>query len=630
MPKEGKPERGFLETAITAAPAGIGLGISARNMLRAGVPTVGGGPASESAIRAAISSATLPGVPDINSHLEYMSKQAGFFRGTGADVAREAWTQAMGFADAATSRELLDFTQNLRSMPAASVADAIEQTLRTNQSQAMARVFSRFRFNVNALTAHQNITGTIPKFAPFNFKGAGYLLGGGLEDIPEVLRGRLAGLGERGLIFQEAFGYKRAEFPGFTSFRATFQGPKGLNVSLLLPMVHEGAMLEGVSMRTRYIAPDVAVWQGGQLRRMTRPEYMLEQFERTIAPAIQRGDITTQAEVDRAMRAMRGETLHKLETISNVPAGMSAAEADALRRMQEIKGRAVDIRVPAQLPELKGEWHWRSAFEIPTETEMAAAMRAGGFGGGVSPTAIAAGRVMGTTEMAQWAVTPEAADWSRRLEQAMREFTLTSGATAEAVASEHYMAAAALDVPGMKQAWRGETLPPQLRTMYVDPSKFGKEMQAIGLDEGEAIARNNVTGMLEQQGIRHQHLMVADEEAMKMINQGKELKPGRVLGWTTEGDPFVVGRGQRFLGRTIHESTSMGEFATLHYMETHKMGRWEKFFGDLKAVVSFRTGAEFQKATNRLTNERAIAHGFEVIASMDELKKNRALHNKQI
>ena len=176
-PKTG-PENSFLKTAVAAVPAVTAAGIATRRMLNTGVV----GTKVEPSIRKTLLGQVLdkrpiPSPPTAAEHIAWMKQQmlhgskfgalpGAFYGEAGADIAKQAWTQAMGASDPITRERLLSFTQGLQGLRGREVFTAIEQTLRQNESDLMNRTFWRFQNNAMAIRQHHFITGVLPTIAP--------------------------------------------------------------------------------------------------------------------------------------------------------------------------------------------------------------------------------------------------------------------------------------------------------------------------------------------------------------------------------------------------------------------------------------------------------------------------------
>jgi hypothetical protein len=639
MANEKKDNGSFLRAAAVAAPLGIGGGVVIRKMMREGkIEFAPKTPAIFDAIHTA-QSFVAPGVNDQwKDQLQWLENPelASELRTTQAEAARHAWTQAMRFTDKKASASMLDFTAGLSTMEGNSVYDAILQTVRQNQSQAMLSTFRRFKSNLGAVSEHLAVMGGVaPNITDALYQGS---ISNQIDisQLPSEIEKQLQAMAPDMFISGDIKRYVRPEFAGFESYMLHLSGPSGHDIDLLLPMSKEGVLLEGTSMRTRYIAPDIAIYdpEAKQItKRMSRSEFFMEEFRRTILPAVKSGRIKTQADVDKAVRQLRDQVFHELETVTNVP---DTVEAAALRRYQHIKGQAVDIKILKTQPEeVPREYLYRSSFRDPTETELAHAIRGGiptpegtraSLYGGVSPKNLATGRVS-TFNWAEMHMTPQAVDWGRRPEQLQRLFSLSPEAVKASADANRYRV---FETSRMKRLWGMEGLPAHMRTMYLDPSQHVEAMRAVGIGEGEALASATLQPMLEQQATKHVHLVNMDNLAKEMIAAGRanEFKPGQIIGWDTAGKAFTaadIGQ-QKIVGMTANQSKSVGDFYTLQLLDTYRMGEHEKFFGDLKATLRFTQSGEFHSALSKFN----VDHGFEIIASMDDLRKNTAAHNKQM
>jgi len=623
----------FLKTAAAVAPLGIGTGIAIKRMVAGReVQITSPTPAASQAMYAA-RHFTVPGLKDqFQGSVSWLQKEEELLRGRDAEAARHAWIQAARFTDKKAAAAFKDFTVGIETMEAKNVYDAIFQTVKQNQSQAMLSTFRRFRSNLDVVAQHMSVMGgQAPSMVEALYAGTPAQQVA-ITDLPTFMQKNLTELSSHLQLVGQPEMYTREEFAGFKSYMLRMTGYKGENISMLLPETKDGLLLEGTSMRTRYIAPDIAIYDEQAKRitqRMSRSEFFMEEFKRTILPAMESGRLTTQADIDRAMRELRGTVFHELETVTNIP---DTIEAASQRRYQHTKGQAVDIKVLRNVGgNIPAEYSFSSAFRGPTEVEYSEALRHGlpdgkPLVGGVSPKNIAAGRA-GLFNWASTQMVPEATEWGRRPEQLGRLFGLSPAARQ---AGQRHSALDIFNTPEMKQVWGMEGLPSHFRTAYVNPKQYAEAMERAGIGEGEALAKASLAPALEQQTVRHVHLKTIEKEAMAMIQAGRgaELKPGQQIGQTITGEAFTaadVGR-QRILGFTSGESKSMGDVHTLQLLETYRVGEHSKFFGDLKATVRFARERIFRTAAKAL----GLHEGVQVIASMDELRKNQSLHNKQM
>jgi hypothetical protein len=649
---EKKEGTGLLGAAAIATPTAVGASIAARRIYTDRTTAANAPVAAMEAVGFAPRAA--PPQIDMASHLKYMNNlRAGPLReipiSARPELLRSAWGKAMEFADPMSRENLRTFARELTTMPPADVFSAIYRTVEESNSALMNRVMNRFKTNVGALAGQFPMYG-VPQFGAVGVPGVN-VARLGVEDIPKGLAPFYEQAAGRLGAATNILEYTRPEFAGYRNLLFQF----GEDVGLMVPMTHEGAFLEGKFLRTRYIAQDVALFDPvtKQMQRISRPEYLMKEFAETIAPQIAEGRLAG-PDVDVAIKALRTKALHEMETISNVP---DELRNEALRRYQRVRGQAVQVRVEKPLPDVRGPWQYRERFQAPTAVELSSAMEVAGFKAGTSPTAIAKGIVMGEgVDMRQWFITPEAADPSRRMEQSMRNWELAEDSwqasrerfgrydifnTAErraAWATKHLPTTAdlveGLEGPVPRQArFTTEPLPPHLRTVYMDPERYAAQIEQLGIGEGGAAADVRLKKYLTQQTMTHTHLTSVNNAAMELVRAGKaaEVPAGTVLGWTQEGAPFVTKtpEEQRIVAATRFFSEGQGYYETVSHLETQRMAKWEKFFGDLKAVFRFSDPREIA-GTVRGVGGEAIAQGVDIVASMDELKKNASLHNKQM
>ena len=625
---------GFLGTAASFAPLGYAayrVGQRIRNEEQVLVPKED---ATLSAVRKAANSLRTPAVPNMQNHLDWMKGygNASFMRTPhGGEIARLAWTQAAVFAGPRSQGPVGPITDTIKGLPTNQVADALESMMKKHKtgSSLLGPVMRRFRRNFETISQHYTATGQIPHMLSSTYN-APAAVPVSLKELPIWMQPHVTRWQESGVQLRGISKYAREEFAGHANYMLQLEGPHGHSVDLLVPDVHAGTYLEGTSLRTRYIAGQIGVIDPAtkKISRTigSRPEFMLDVFGKSIVPAMQRGNISS-TELSRAIGALRTQTLHNVETVPNMP---DAIRSQALETYIAKKSRDISLVVPAEeVP--KGispkVWEWFNPYRPPTEVEQSTAMVTNKLFGGTSPGNIAEGHVS-TFDISSLFMTPEAMDYSRRLEQFNRRWGLSPRAAS--MSERLYGKYNVLNTKALQEYKGGAPLPPHLRTVFVDPDIHMEALNRAGIGEGELTITRKAASAMEQQWVDSIHLKDVDKSALEMIQAGKakDLRPEHIIGTSTETGKILTAGDvaqQEILGATVYSSTGKGDYTTLNVLKTYAMGEHEKFYG-VKGMARIQSGQAFGSTLKQFD----IQTGFDAIAWADDLRKNAGLHNQQM
>lgn len=544
----------------------------------------------------------------------------------GAALARKAWSQAFSSAGKVPSN-LLNYASDVSGLPDDQVFGAIERTVRANTSQFMRRVSSRFRQNVSTFTRHQQLTGSLPNLMRaenFTFPSAqrNVELPGAMQPVFNRIRSTLG--------WGKADYYSRPGWQerGFGTYQMAFKH-KNIEFTMSLPMAKGGMLVEGLTQSSMRIAPDVAIFDphsGKITERLSRHEFLMRDFEASILPAIQSGQLKTSWDVQRAVDEMYERDIYALQNVPNLPSNLSNSGWDAYGK---IRSNAVDIRVMGTPGKPGGGKTFSSAFRAPKGREFTAAMKAGGFFPTTSPSNLAEGRVS-TLDPRGWSMTPTAEDLSRRISQANREWRATPAAVEEMMKTKWAIFET--------QQWRQDMGPyaaPQFRSLYINPERHRDLLSKFSMGEGEYLIRGssaNRRALEVYRAATPARLKSVHEDIDKLIASGG-IKPGEVLGETVEGTPFVYQRGMKLKGLEKFATTGAGEFFSLYYDETVRAAEHTKGFLGAKGMRRLVPQDKFFKLESdvaRRTKNAFLTSGIEMAINMDELKKNPARHNTQM
>ena len=624
---ENKKGRGFLETAAVASPMLVGAGLTAKAAVKEGVYSSSGRSSVEMAMETLrdISRRT-PRIFSAQEHIDYINQNAKFFSSTqGAESARRAWLEAVRAADPLAAVPLQEFTARIKSLPTEQIPSAIADIMSRHQSSLTSRIYSKYYRNLNILQ-QQEMAYDFVTASPLKFNKTIRALPGNLEqrleNIAHAINGNLTSS-----LWTSRPGWEE----GIGSWALRIDINEGGQVKFMLPSVQEGMLVEGSTLRTRYIAPQVGIFDPatGELERISRSEFFLREVEGSIVPDIRAGRLKTTDEIEKAIQEVRARTIHTLEVVPNLPLEQQTI---GMREYVETRSKAIDIMLKQERRVKEGAWKYTSAFRTPTETEVSQILAQHDLYGGVSPTNLARGRLQ-TINLAERAMVPSAVSWGRRPEAAIREYNLTRGAAnmLSKIAQgryERYKLYEATDAVTATSHLSG----PSLKTLYIDPEMYAEYMNKVGLGEGEALASSNVARYIGFETTRGAHLTSLRRDLVDKLLAGENInvKPGEILGWTQEGNPFLMERGMRDVRAVAHESAARGPYYSLYYRDVQRMRSADKFFGDIKGLIHLSKTNEIRRGIQQNITSYRFLSDVDMIASMDELRKDTGKHAKQI
>lgn len=556
----------------------------------------------------------------------------------GASIAKAAWKKAVESIDP-NSTQTLSFTGNIDELEGAAVGSAIQQTITANKSMYMGQVFSRFKQNVGALSKHYSLTQSMPDFERVKAMNLSKGVTLSSNKLPSNLNKPISKIKKTlGNNFAEITYHTREgwEQDGFGLYNFKFNY-KGSNFDLKIPSVRNNVLVEGRTQSSKRIAPRVAIYDPKSKQitsMMARDEYYLESFQRNVLPDIVSGKYKDSREIRSAIKDLYSKEIHSLESVPNVPGDI---KHQGLSRYINTRSQAVDIRVLGS-----------DGFRVPTDQEFTEAMKVGKFTPATSGSSLAKssrpiiddnGKITGynqsgarvsTLDPSQWSPTPSAVDYSREPAKAIREWAATPEASQALINSGRIKFNKAFDTLARTRDLGTNAA---LRTLYIDPSRQRRLMGALRIDEGESLMSNNPETMRLSQVSRIApgvHLRDQRKDIAEIISGKKSIKAGEMLGWTTEGTPFAYKDGMKLLKFTENDTTSRGEYGTLHFEEFVTMPEHAKKFGDIKAVERLSDEGFVNREVTKRTRNNLFTADIERWASMEDLRKDRSKHNKQM
>lgn len=616
-----KPENNsFIKASTVAAPTFLGVGLATRNVLGEAPLSARNQSALEDVITRAKSVSTkIPDLPSIKEQLDFMS------RNVDPSIARTAWQQAMRGVDPLTRDRLLTYARDIDMIPENEIYPSIEQTFLNKSSKQVNRLYQTFYRNVKDLSRQTELMGgMVPKFANM---GDNIRLNSKFSALPDNIATRVQSIaGALGADYSPTrltrAGWEEA---GFGVYNVVFRGTSVGDISLHIPEIVDGMTVQGNTLQTRYIAPSVGIFDPvtQKMTEMSRSEFFLKEVEESILPDVGTR-LKTKRDVDKAIGQAYGRIFGELETAPNVRPELIT---QGQRRYERLRAQAVDVLVARERELYDGAPEYMSAFRQPTEEELGKAMRSAGLSGGTSPTNLAKGRVT-RANFGEMSIVPEAIDYGRRPEQAIREWTLTEEAAANMNRHSRYAKYRAFESEGQRQAEK-MLMNPNVRAMYIDPAKFGGVMENLAMGEGEAIARRGLTSDLEFESLRTVKLKTLREDLVGNI-QNAVFNEGEVIGEDETGKLFKFRGGMEFLGAEEFETRGQGGFVSLSYRDMRRFQHGDKVFGDVKALALLRDESSMSAYQKVIAGQLATDEAVDMFVSMDELRKNRQLFNKQI
>lgn len=611
----------FIKAALTGAPLAVGAGVTVKNIIREGahIPAYEGG--LDRALRATRAiSGDLRRIR-LDKHLEFMNSNID------PRIARRSWMWAMESVDPLTRDSLLTFTRDISSLPPEDVVSSIEHTLRRNESQLVENVFRRFRTNVKALQVQSEILGAgIPEYVELTGRNLSQNI---KTTMPESIQRGLAVIEQATGATAVPRGLTRKEWAteGLGVWNVTMQGAGVGDFTLRIPQEAGGMLVQGGSMQTRRIAPGVAIFDPatGKIEKLSRTEFFMREVSESIVPDIG-GRLKTPYDVQRAIQQAEQRIFGTLETTPNVPGlARSAAQVE----YELTRSQAFDIMVKGERELYAGAPQYMSTYRLPSEKEIGDAMLAGKFRGGIAPDAMARGRVS-AFEWEKYSITPGAIEYGRRPEQIIRKFQLTQDSLARLAShdAERYARYRLYESEGERMA-ASMSIRPNLKTLYVDPKQHAATLKALEMGEGEALARKSLGGLLAFEELKTQKLIEVRADLLESQFK-KPLVVGEVIGRTETGAPFIYKEGMNIIGGIEHKSPGVGNYISLQFMQESRFRHGDKLFGAAKAVALMRDEQSFYRGARKITHNSEMLRNLEIIANMDELKKNRSLHNRQI
>ena len=539
-----------------------------------------------------------------------------FMQGQSADINRQAWKWAMESIDPFTRSKLRNFADDISGMTAIELESAVSMSVSENTSGTMGKIYQRFKRNVEMLQAQEALSeGKLPVFTPVEdltaFATKTYGVG---RKLPLKMEAQVAEIAEAlGGTFK-AYGISSAaaQAEGLGIWNVTFGSEIG-EFKVELPQIKGGIMLQGSDLQTRRIAPDILhVGTKGELTRMDRTQFFLKELKESIVPDIGTR-LKTQRDVEMAVKQLKQKMFGELEAVPNVAIeGRTAAQA----RREAMRGMSVDVVVQEEVR--KKGLEYKQGYRRPKDREISKLLTSEqgkklGLRGGVAPDAMVKGR-LSTVDWERLYMGE--VDYSRRPEQPYREWQATRG-TLETLGQRTTASKFRASEMAGELAYQKVTAP-NLRTMYVDPSMYRETLEKLAMGEGEALARASAAESL----LFERSTSVKLSQVRGDIADFANIQAGEIIGTKAGGEPWKLPLGTQITG--VQRMSE--DVVQLDLLETRRLRHGDKIFGGAKAVALTRDSQEFAAAVKAFNSQQEV----DLIVNMDELRKNKSLHRRQI
>lgn len=390
----------------------------------------------------------------------------------------------------------------------------------------------------------------------------------------------------------------------------------------------------GKTLQSRYIAGMYGEVKGGVLQGMyTHEEYMVRRAAEEWVPGLLRNKVIDARHRRLAARTFEQETSKNLNWIlsTNMKDFYRAEEAFSTNRSRIMRLFTI------------GKEHGVTSFKPIDELNYYDVMKKGLVGQtgelfpAYSPGQFPKGVVSTQDVRGFLSLTPGAVDYGRRPGQGLRPgFNPTVEAEAMALADRRAgqmgWAASRMGPPSpmVKSLFLSASLGPKLnRTGVSSEGGLVIERSAAKLIAMDKISTFDVS--LDKIGPDIASLLDTDREsALWKINQN--LKKGSLLGLDPQtGEPVVLPRDMQILEASGFANDEVKDsFLRITALESNQKISHMKVFGGAKGMATVEKSGYVRKIVKGLGFNPKIANGVQALITMDELKKNRGLHNNQM
>lgn len=615
--KDQEEGASLLSIGLATGTAAVGLKYGFKTMFPPTAAISASGP-----IAAAVKSVTSISDPTDASHfINYLNNSLSYVSDTTkrASILKTALQQALNSTDPVLAKSLKKAAETLVNTEDAGVQQAVEAIIRNKASRTNIGIFNQFQRNVKALTKHYQVTGGLATFSNV-IPGKPTMIP---MEVPAGIQSRVSNiaqlLGAHTTVRGNFFSTPGLAKEGLGTFNFPIRA-MGTVFDLEVPVANKGMMARGIIPKSRFIAPDALVIDKatGATSRFSRHELFLEELERRLGQ--EKNPVRSKRQFGRIVRDVRKQ-VYNLEAMSSLPRAMKPGMEQAY---ETVRAGQIDILVR------QGE-----KLRSPTPEERAVAMRQHNLFLGTSPGDIAAGRVQ-TLNLAQNKMTPEFQAWERRVESNFRKWGLTPESMTRIQSvkrlNRYY---GAYTTPEMKALTGGAMSMPNFKTLYLDTEnplvQNAFKYAGVEMREGEMLMSKRIANLVEFETTHTKRLSEVVPDLIERINSGTfNPKVGEILGRTESGDLLKFDSSMRILSAEIGAEDIERGFVTLGYSERQKLRSGSKLFGDHKNVLQMMSDKQQKRLLQALKRDGLVQTGFDVIASIDDLRKNSGLLTKQM
>lgn len=370
----------------------------------------------------------------------------------------------------------------------------------------------------------------------------------------------------------------------------------------------------GATQQSRYIAGKYAeiTAEGMMARSFNHEEWVMRRAAADLVPELQTARRLTDREVREAVSNFTSRMREPLEVVSNIGpnihhgADLYETTRSNIMRLYTDKGKPIDEFLYADILR-RGGLKTAGGGTIPLFP-------------GSSPSQISK-NVAFTQDMSKlFHLVPEAADWARRPAQPLRREFMPSD-----------RAIANLGWRSRMYNWAGAEAvrSPMLHLGYIS-SRFDQQLAGTGItSEGQFLLARETAAQRQTTALKQFSINVNEvSPSLGGLRPGDVIKEGMVLGRDPEGRLITAPSNMRFAEAGTFIDKGKGEFLRISALQDIEDTSIAKYFGAAKGM-----GVEVEENyMNKLLGKVGIntIAPVEALITMDELKKNRALHYNQM
>ncbi len=466
----------------------------------------------------------------------------------------------------------------------------------------------------------------------------------GVAITDPVMKSHLAKMSEALGAGFEATRFSRADMPG-SELVVTWEGGKlgrgkrGPNqLSITIPeSISPGVHVRGGTQQSKYITGMYGVIdpKGALKNTYTYEQFTTYRALEDILPALMNEKRLTRSKIHGIQSAFERQMMGMADWVETLPTvGRGGRDNEAID--QYIEHRSKIMRLYGE----GGSQYGDRGFVTPTIDELMYSKiieqrKLGNYDvfPSSSPASIAR-NIVATQDPRSMYLFPNAVPFERRPLQPLRKASLTQGARQ------------AIDQHNLLQrnfgwaAWGSGVEAPMTRTTYVS-ERYAEELARIGMGTqggmmiDEAMASQFAFTRPRQININPEQAGEGIKELLErqQAGEGGTLRVGKGFnyGRGIEGSIVEAERGGTILSARGHWDKQKGSYITLTVAEEIENPQWAKFFGDAKALAAFVEKKKIQGSLSSLGAPAAqIDLGTQAMVAMGELKKNRAIHYRQL